>query len=189
MKKIFVGLMCVLTLAACSNNPKSVREAGENANREQEALSTGFSRLTRSQQIPSFDWSQERQTLIDVETIRATGALSTSQFYLEGVGLIKWCPSVGGPVPQSYQLSPSSQWVDFPEDGDGTKYEVDQGEPTGVYIGGGSGTWVLCLDDDGNKFAQYWEGYVDVSVAIIDGLDPALRIRPSDLTFEISEEQ
>jgi hypothetical protein len=186
LKYVAIALVAVVSLAACSDS-KEADQGGQNARDEQRAVSTGFSRLADSQQIPSFDWSQERQTLIDVETIRANGATSTSRFFLEGVGLVGWCPSTGAAVPSSFQLSSTSQYVDLPGDDTRTQYPIDQGEPTGVYVGDSTGTWVICLDDAGNKFGQYWEGYVMTTVGVVDGLPSELRIRISESTFEFTE--
>ena len=171
---------------ACFKQNKQAKEGGRNAQAEASAVQSGFTRLVKSQPIPVFDFSQERQTLIDVETIRATGATSTTAFYLEGVGLIGWCPSIGAPVPSTYQLSNSVQYVDIPDDGERSKYPIDQGEPTGVYVGESSGTWTICVDDNGRKFGKYWEGCVDSTVAIVTTYPPEQRIMPSDVTYQFT---
>lgn len=185
---LILALTSIFAVSACTGNSEETKKGGETASREQQQVQTGFNRLSQSQQVPTFDWSQERQTLIDVETIRATGATSTTAGYLEGVGIIWWCPSIGAPVPSSYQLSGSTQWVDLPGDESRELYSIDQGEPTGVYIGASTGTWTICVDDNGTKFGKYWEGYVDSTVAIITSYDPALRVRPTDVTFQFTEE-
>lgn len=191
-KKIIVGVLSfALLLGACSDATKkksSAKQAGENAVKEQEAVAQGFNKLTKSQQIPSFDWSQERQTVIDAETIRATGSTSTTMFFIEGVGMIQWCPSSGAPVPSTYQLSASQQYVDIRKDGTRQKFPIDQGEPTGVYVGDSNGTWVICLDDDGNKFGVYWEGPVGSTVGVVGGLDPTKRVTVDEITYEFVTE-
>lgn len=192
MKKFkwFFGLLAVLAIVAglsgCGdyNRSKTAKGAGQSVGREQKAVATAFSRLTRSQQVPSFDYSQVRQSLIDVETAQSQGALSTTQFYLEGIGLVAWCPSAGAPVASTSQLSPSKQFVDLPGDHTRELVEIDQGEPTGVYPGESSGTWTMCLDDNGKGFAQYWEGYVFSTIGITNGLDPAKRVQLDQVTFE-----
>ncbi len=171
----------------CSNNSEESEKGGKTAKEEQKAVQTGFNRLSNSQQVPTFDWSQERQTVIDVETIRATGATSTTAGYLEGIGLIWWCPSAGAPVPSSYQLSGSTQWVDLPDDNSRELFSIDQGEPTGVYIGQSSGTWTLCLDNNGKKFAKYWEGYVDSTIGIINSYPADKRVVVQQATFNFTE--
>ncbi len=172
--------------AACTPQ-KNNKTGGNNAAAEQKAVSDGFSRQVNSQPVPSFDWSQERQTLIDVEGAQATGATTTSAFYLEGIGLIGWCPSIGAPVPSTYQLSASKQWVDLPGDHTNGLVEVDQGEPTGVYTGNSTGTWTICLDDNGKKFAHYWEGYVASDIGINSYYPVDKRVRITSSTYNFTE--
>lgn len=182
----FVLVFILLFGAACSNS-KEQKKSGANASEEQRRVGDGFQRLSNSQPIPTFDYSQERQTLIDVETARATGATSTTAFYLEGVGLISWCPSIGAPVASTAQLSASKQWVDLPGDNTRARLEVDQGEPTGIYTGPSSGTWTLCLDDNGKKFAKYFEGYVDSTIGVVSSYPVDKRATVSGSTFNFTE--
>ena len=191
MKKITIAILFfALLLGACTEEIKktSAKTAGENVVAEQEKVSTGFNRLSKSQQIPTFDWSQERQTVIDAETIRATGSISTTMFFIEGVGMISWCPSSGAPVPATYQLSASQQYIDIKRDDTRQKFPVDQGEPTGVYVGDSNGTWIICLDDDGNKFGQYWEGPVGSTIGVVTGLDPTKRVKVAEITYKFKSE-
>ena len=185
LKYVIVVIAGLLIMSAC-DNPQSSKGA-ETAKQEQDAVQTGFNRLNNSQQIPTFDWSQERQTVIDVETIRATGATSTTAGYLEGIGMIWWCPSAGAPVASTYQLSGSTQYADLPGDGSRELLPLDQGEPTGVYVGPSSGTWTLCLDDNGKKFAKYWEGYVDSTVGIVTSYPADKRVVISEATFKFTD--
>lgn len=191
MKRAVVATVLVVLLAvggaSCQKRSATQKQAGKAAGDEQTAISNTFAKLSGSQQVPSFDWSQERQTVIDTETIRATGAVSTTMGYLEGIGLIWWCPSAGAPVPSTYQLSASTQYADIPGDRSREIRQIDQGEPTGVYIGASSGTWTLCLDDNGKKFAHYWEGYVASDIGIVNGLDPQKRLRIDEATFKFTE--
>lgn len=185
-RKVVAVLFAVLVLGACEAS-KQAKKGGETANQEQEAVQTGFNRLNKSQQIPTFDWSQERQTLIDIETLRAVGAETTSVGYLEGVGLIWWCPSLGAPVPSTYQLSGSTQYVDLPGDHTRDRFSLEQGEPTGVYVGESSGTWTICLDDNGRKFGQYWEGYVSSTTGTLGNLPADKRVVTRSATFKFTE--
>lgn len=187
--KIVIGLVGLALFGTACTSSKEAKDGGSNAASEQKAVSTGFNRLADSQPIPSFDYSQERQTLIDVETVRATGVVTTTAGYLEGVGLIWWCPSVGAPVPSTYQLSASQQWVDLPGDHTESYVNVDQGEPTGSYIGSSSGTWTLCTDNNGKKFAKYWEGYVDSTVGIVSSYPAEKRIQITSSTYDFKEKK
>lgn len=174
--------------AACESSPNQ-RQSGKNSADEQKRVGDSFQRLSDSQQIPTFDYSQERQTLIDVESARATGAVTTTAFYLEGVGLVEWCPSIGAPVASTSQLSASKQWVDLPGDNTRDRLEVDQGEPVGVYVGQSSGTWTLCLDDGGKKFAVYWEGYVHSTVGVVSSYPADKRLVITSSTYNFTDKK
>lgn len=191
MRKIGIAvfaLVVILTGVACEmGSPKENKSAGRNASEEQRRVGDGFGRLANSQPVPTFDYSQERQTLIDVESARATGATTTTALYLEGVGLVQWCPSIGAPVASTSQLSASQQWVDLPGDESRTLYQTDQGEPTGVYVGQSSGTWTLCLDDNGKKFAVYWEGYVHSTIGIVSSYPADKRLVITSSTFNFKD--
>lgn len=189
MKKFTVAAVAMVALlagTACEAS-KTNREAGNNAATEQKAVGDSFNRTSKSQPVPTFDWSQERQTVIDVESAQATGATTTTAFYLEGIGLVGWCPSIGAPVPSTYQLSASKQYVDLPGDNSHSLYDVDQGEPTGIYVGPSSGTWTLCLDNNGKKFAHYWEGYVSSDVGIVSSYPADKRVVITGATFNFTE--
>lgn len=189
MKKTLATIAAVGTLAGIAGctADKTAKKAGNNAASEQRAVADSFGRVAGSQQVPTFDYSQHRQTLIDVESVQATGAVSTTQFFLEGIGLVAWCPSIGLPVPSTAQLSPSQSWVDLPGDRSKTWRQVDQGEPTGIYVGQSSGTYTMCLDDQGKKFAQYWEGYVYSTVGVVPNLAADKRVRIAQATFQFAE--
>jgi hypothetical protein len=165
LKKIITTLTLLastLLVTSCSEGTSS------NANSEaQQAITTGFDRLQKSQPVPVFDYSAIRQTVIDVQNIQANGVITTTSFYLEGVGLVHWCPSKGLPVPSTYQLTGSTQYVDVPGDRTYEKLPVDQGESIGLYVGNSNGTNVICLDDNGKSFLFYWEGPVGSTSGVI----------------------
>lgn len=166
-KTIALAALAVAALAACENGDQN-RVGGKTVAAQQQAVSTSFDRLNQAQPTPVFDFSAIRQTLIDVETVQANGVATTTAFYLEGIGLVAWCPSKGLPVPSTYQLSNSQQYVDLPGDQSRALYQIDQGEPTGVYVGSSTGTYTICLDDNGKPFAYYWEGYTASASGVVD---------------------
>jgi hypothetical protein len=180
-------LVCALIAAAsaCSlnPNPSSSKEAGENATKEQESIATGFGRLTDSQPVPSFDYSQERQIVIDTETIRAEGTHGTAVATTLDGSLLWWCPTTGAPVPSTYQLSSETQYVDIPGDRSHERFPLEQGEPTGVYVGDSAATWSICLDDNGNPFAKYEEANVGWTSGVVNGLPAEQRAQVDEITF------
>lgn len=192
MKKTAAILATVaLALTACTGNEES-EQAGSNLRDEQRANNISLDRMADSQPIPSFDWSQERQTLLDTLALRAQGAQTTTLFTITGVGIIAWCPSIGAPVPSTFQSTAGQQYVDISGDATRQNFPVDQMEPTGIYPGDTDATWTLCLDDNGKKFGVYWEAPVSSITGTIDASalgDDVVRLAPSDLTFEFTEQE
>lgn len=182
-----IVLVPVMLLGSACMSSKQNKAAGKDHAAEQKAVSDGFNRQEKSQPVPTFDWSQVRQTLIDVEGAQATGATTTTAFYLEGIGLIGWCPSIGAPVASTAQLSASKQFVDLPGDHTNSLVEVDQGEPTGIYPGASTGTWTICLDDNGKKFGHYWEGYVASDIGINSSFPADKRVKITSSTYNFTE--
>jgi len=186
--RIIAGLTLAgaLLLGACDDNSDRNNTAREAINDQQTAINNGLSRQLDSQQVPTFDYSEERQTLIDVLTIRADGSIGTTSFYLEGVGLVGWCPSSGAPVPSTYQLTPPEQYIALEDDDTRQKFPTALAEPTGVFPGDSAATWVVCLDDAGNPFGVYHEGPVNSIIGVVSGLPEELRYRVDELTYEFT---
>lgn len=188
---IAIGLaVLALGVAACStpSGDKSTEEKQrDNVASENNSLATGFARLTKSQQIPSYDYSQERQTLIDVLGVRAHGTHGTAVATTLSGELLWWCPTQGAPVPSTYQVSPSQQYVDIKGDDTRAKFPVDQGEPTGVYVGDSAATWSICLDDNGTPFGKYEEANVGWTSGVVNGLPEEKRAQVDEITYEFTE--
>lgn len=189
IRRITVGALLALCLlgAACTKT-NNTRKASQNGRDESEQVATGFSRVIDSQQIPVFDWSQERQTLIDILSVRAEGSHGTAVAMTIDGTLLWWCPTTGAPIPSTYQLSNPEAFVDPPDRGGQTDVLVPQGEPTGVYPGDSQATYVLCLDDNGKAFAQYEEANVRWSSGVVNGLPADKRARVDEITFDFTTE-
>lgn len=123
-----------------------------------QTASAALARFLKGQPTPSFSRSQIRQTLIEVESAQAGSVQTTTFFFNQGIkDPIQVCPSIGFPLASTSQLSNPLQAV--PGKHDDTAV-VGQVEPTGVFPGVSSGTYVLCVDDQGRPYANYWEGFV-----------------------------
>lgn len=151
MKKILLPLIAVVALVSiatgCENDDQS------KARKDDEKVSAdSLRRMQDSQPAGVYDWSQYRETLNSVNDAKANTTQTTSFFFLEGVGLVSSCPSIGFPLPSTAQITNPEQ----KEDG----VTLPQVEPTGVYTGESTGTYTLCVDSDGRPYADYWEGYV-----------------------------
>lgn len=145
---VAVGLLT--TASSCS-----VDEQGSTV--DQSITEDLMSDFSRSQPIPVFKYSQERQNVIDILTARANATPTTSFFFNQGVkDPVFSCPSIGYAIPHTTQLTSPDQVVD--------RYEGDvviaQAEPVGDYTGDSTGTHVICRDANGRGFDMYWEGFV-----------------------------
>lgn len=138
----------VALLVACEG--QSGRRREEKVARQQLA---GF---IQSQPVPVFSYSQLRQNLIEIETAQAKGIATTSFFFhLGSPDPIKVCPSIGYPIPATYQLTNPEQKVQHKD------LTLPQIEATGVYTADTTGTYIVCVDPAGKARANYWEGYVE----------------------------
>jgi len=166
-KRQIVASMAVagLMLAACSSSSKPA--SGQAAERQQQLQSTES--LVNNQPLPHFNYSQIRQNFIELETAMANGVQSTSFFFNLGVrDPSDSCPSIGAPIPYTAQLSNPDQVVNEnanPVKGNsnssGTESVIGQMDPIGIYMPpDATGTWVLCINAQGQAYANYWEGYV-----------------------------
>jgi hypothetical protein len=117
-------------------------------------------RFLQSQPIPKFERSQLRQTLIEIQEAQADAIATTSFFFNQGVvDPIYSCPSLGMPIPTTSQLSNPEIVVKKRGEGGYTQVLPNM-EPTGIYTGDSTGTYVLCVDAQGRPFTMYWEGFV-----------------------------
>lgn len=151
MKKAMIILFAaVIALGACSKENDRAREADEDASAD--ILRT----MQRAHPVPSFERSQYRQNLVEILTSQANTTATTSFFFNMGVvDPVHSCPSIGFPIPSTAQLTNPDEVI-----GGDTDVVVSQIEPNGVYSGESTGTYVICLDADGEGYASYWEGFV-----------------------------
>ena len=162
-KIVTVGLTVAgigIGLCACgpSNSTPSAQQQ-ENAaqNRDSQNLET-------NQPPPIFNYSQERQTLIDAETIEANETATTT-FFFDGYNQnpVMTCSSIGFPIPDSTELTnPDKVVYNYSGDDGVAGTAIGNQDPTGVYGGGAStGTLVVCVNGSGQKYLVRWEGNTD----------------------------
>jgi hypothetical protein len=181
--------LVVLVLVATANSCDSGTTKKNSANNrtETEAIASSFRQIHESNPIKVFKTSQEYDTLQDVLTLRAEGTHGTAVVTTFDGTLLWWCPTLGAPIPSTYQISNPSAFVDPPDKGGQTDVLVAQGEPTGVYPGDSTATWVLCLDDHGTPFGQYDEANIRWTSGIVEGLPADKRARVDEITFEFTQ--
>lgn len=148
------SIMSVLVLAVLAFGLTACEQGANSADRE--VSERILKDLQQAHPVPMFDRSQERQNLVELTTARAQSTATTSFFFNLGIAdPITVCPSTGFPIPATMQLTnPEARAYSS------AAYTVPQVEPTGVYTGDTTGTYVMCIDAQGNGYAQYWEGFV-----------------------------
>lgn len=154
MKKLLVlALPALLVLGACGSTASSITT-------DQKSSNSQLSTYQRNQPVPKGNYSEMRATVIAVEEAEIAGTATTTFFYNQGSPVpIKSCSSIGYPVPATTQLTNPEQ---VSRDGNGGgNVTLPQSDPTGVFSGSTSGTFVVCVQADGTKRVDYWEGYVE----------------------------
>lgn len=122
---------------------------------DQVATNQQLLKYQKGQPVPQFDYSQYRQTVINVETAEANGIATTTFMFNQGaIAPFNSCPSIGYPIASTSQLTNPLQVV---SSGGGV---VEQQEPNGVYTGASTGTYVTCVQPNGKTQVNYWEGFV-----------------------------
>lgn len=144
-----VAALAALSLSACTQTGANKLE---NQQQYQDELT-----YENAQPIPHFNYSVYREVGTDVEAIQALGEQTTSFFFgsIVNSGPIFTCPSLGEPFPNTASLSNPLQVL---RNRDAV---VGQMDPNGIYNPSASeGTYVLCINAQGQKYLQYWEGPV-----------------------------
>lgn len=155
-KPASLAALALLAVAAtaCDGDVTTTTQTEEHVAEQQ---ASGF---LVSQPIPIFNWSQLRQNLIEIETAQANSTATTSFFFNQGVAdPIMTCSSIGFAIPATYQLSNPDK-IEQPGPRERGSVTIPQMESTGVYTADTTGTYVICVDDSGDGYAFYWEGFV-----------------------------
>lgn len=149
MKKLAVIAVALLALVAagCSSGGANTKDRTTAA----QQLST----FQKNQPVPSFTFSQLRQNLIEIETAQSQTTQTTSFMFNQGVAQpVTVCPSIGFPMPSEDQLTNPESKVPNHD------VALPQIEANGVYTGASTGTYVICVNAQGQPYAVYWEGFV-----------------------------
>lgn len=154
MRKPLIALAAtaLLALTGCAEGSATYDDKAQ--------TNTQLNRYQDNQPVPLYDWSQYRQTVIDVQEAQVHGVATTTFFYNMGSNVpIKSCPSIGFPVPSTTQLTSPDQFHGS------TGAVTALMEASGVYTGDSTGTYVVCVSDVGTSYVTYWEGFVYVEGA------------------------
>lgn len=160
---IILALTVAFGLTACEEN-QSAREKDEKTSEQL------LRDLQRAHPTPKFRRSQLRQNLVEIVTAQAETTQTTSFFFNQGVtNPIHSCPSIGFPIASTAQLTNPSQISR-------EATVIPQVEPSGIFTGDSSGTYVICIDAKGKAYASYWEGFVQTVTGPAEWRDGAVKL-------------
>jgi hypothetical protein len=153
---LFAGV--VLAVAACGGD-----HTGSVAT-EQGSVNAQQSQYNKVQPIPFYDYSLQRQALIDIYNSKNLNQQTWDVVTSYSGKFLFQCEAVGWPIPADSQLSNPSQVVVGSGAGSSTYAYgvVGQAEPDGIYTGQTQGTYILCARPDGKVAPVYTENNVQM---------------------------
>jgi hypothetical protein len=179
---VFMTLIAVIFMSGCDSESKD--RATVQAQQDQYAI---------SQPVPHFDWSLERQTVIQIYAAR-NHEIATHSVWRSDYGMIEGdCDSIGFPIPYDVQLTNPLQPAYS-----GSGSVIEQAEPNGLFSSKTtSATWIRAVYGVNGEVKQvpvYVEGKVtcypfpvDVNyttnrVTPIENQEPSVSLDPSNNT-------
>lgn len=155
----FSALIASIALSGCS--PEDTAET-----RDRERVLQQQSQYEIGQPVPAFDWSLERQLVIELYRVRNQKA-ATHSVWRSDRGLVEGdCPSYGYGIPYDTSLTnPLTPTVHqyYAWGNHATSQVVEQAEPNGIFASKNTAaTWVMCLGEAGNIEPVYVETKVTV---------------------------
>lgn len=188
MKKLLllmtVGLSALM-LAACKPDKPDNAET-----RDQAVVQRQQSQYQIGQPVPAYDWSLERDLLIQLYNVR-NREVTTHSVWRSDYGIVEGdCPSMGYGLPYDTSLTNpyQAQWAGDGYNGDRAGVTIGQAEPNGVYASTNtSATWVFCIGLSGALEPVYVESKVTVYPGPVD-VDYAqnLVVRRGDATVNLT---
>lgn len=157
MKRYFLLAAVLLVSGAWSSSCNSAGASGQEAN----AVNRQQDLYTRNQPAPTFDFSLDRYLMIELYKARNTAVATYSYVQSEYTGKILWsCPSIGFPIPAATQLT-NPEEDEYWNTASSVHITIPQAEPNGLYSPAtADGTYVMCLDTDGQVAPRYEERHV-----------------------------
>ncbi len=152
MKYLPILVILIFAMSACKTESTETRD--------KERVQQQQSQYEKGQPIPAFDWSLERDLVIQLYKVRNQKA-ATHSVWRSDRGLIEGdCPSYGYGIPYDTSLTNplQAQWGY-----NGAATSIEQAEPNGVFASKNTAaTWVMCLGQAGNIEPVYVETKVTV---------------------------
>ena len=161
MKKVALllfGIVSLVTLPACLNDSAATKET-QKVLQQQEQYAIG-------QPVPAFDWSLERDLIIQLYRLRNT-KVATYTVWRSDYGLIEGdCASIGYGIPYDTSLTNPLMATDEDQRGYANNglVAIEQAEPNGIFASKNTtATWIMSVDKNtGQILPLYIEGKVTV---------------------------
>lgn len=154
-RKLFTIMLTMVALAAFFMVTTAESCNNDDANdKERNTVKDQQSHYLKTQPVPFYEFSQIRDTLIQIYNKIVPETVNTySVFYSDTGNIIFSCPSAGYPIPADTQLTNPLQ-IDYYDNGG----VIEQAEPAGVFTSKNTNaTWVLCVRKNGEKAPVYSE--------------------------------
>jgi len=164
MKKticFIISLFVILSLGGCSEflSDSTATQEAKTVSRQQDQYAKG-------QPIPAFDWSFERDLVIQLYKLR-NEKVATHTVWRSDYGQIEGdCPSIGYGIP--YDTSLTNPLAATDEDSYGSRNAalttIEQPEPNGIFASKNTtATWVMSVD---KKSGQILPIYIETKVTV-----------------------
>lgn len=146
-------ILTVIGLGACAPGSKPSSQVQDIRHTEDQQQIYAI-----NQPVPSFTFSQDRDTLIQIYRLRNEARATYTVVTSQGTGQVIFsCPSRGYAIPADTQLTNPVQ----PYGSTSAQYPlvtIEQPEPNGLYSSKNTdGTWILCVRPDGTINPVYTE--------------------------------
>jgi hypothetical protein len=162
MKKLIIlTITSLFILGAFGCRDKPTQEA-----KDQKAVDRQQKQYAKAQPLPTFDWSLERDLVIQLYRLR-NNRVSTHSVWRSDRGMIEGdCPSMGFGIPYDTSLTNPWRGQRVYRGGSSSGFgavAVGQAEPNGVFASTATAaTWVMCVGASGAIEPHYIETKVTV---------------------------
>lgn len=154
MKKYLLGLVgLALLFTGCEQSQEAI---------DKEMVDRQQSQYAKSQPVPVYDWSLERENVIKLYNLR-NEKVTTHTIWRSDYGMIEGdCTSMGYGIPYDTSLTnPLQEYRRYISSSVAT--QIGQAEPNGIFASTNtSATWVMCIGTSGNIEPHYVESKVTV---------------------------
>lgn len=160
MNRSILIFTSLFLLSGCPNS----RDAGD---REAAAVQAQQAQYGKGQPVPAFDWSLERDLVIQLYGVR-NEKVSTHSVWRSALGTVEGdCPSMGFGIPFDTSLTNpfmlEGRWDRSGHAHNHLEGVVGQAEPNGIFASTNtSATWVMCVGEAGQLNPVYTESKVTV---------------------------